>query len=256
MDAHPNVIIAHEYYLFDRLIDSPQLWTKRNLFDELYWNSYNSASKGWRAAVKTSKGYNLNLNGTWQGQFQTLKVIGDKTGGSTAMIYHKSPTLFKNILIMLHSVTKVPYHAIHVVRNPYDMISTVALYQATNDPKYHRVNASVANKFRDMAYLSLASNIVLSKAAAVDAMTSDCKLSVLEVHLEDLISEPRTIVYHICAFLELPCTDEYVNACVQKVYHRASRSRDLVYWPEWYRRKVDNAIRQFKFFQRYSFDGV
>lgn len=256
MDAHPNIIIADEYYLFDKLINARQqsrLRSKSALLDELYWSSHQSAVSGWRANKETSKGYNLHINGSWQGQFEGLKVIGDKTGGSTAMLYHKSPKVFKDTLKLLKSVTDVPYSALHIVRNPYDMIATVALFHASSDPDLFKVNASLTNKFDRPTMLGFATNVVLTKAAAVKAMTQDCHLKLLEVHLEDLISTPATVIWRICEFLSVPCDDSYVRACQQKVYSHISRSRDLVVWTEAIKKKVEDAIHRFHFFNRYSF---
>lgn len=257
LDAHPNVIVAHEYYLFDKLANlywNRQLQIKRRLFDELYWSSYDSALRGWRANLNTTKGYNLNLKGTWQGQFGRLKVIGDKTAGSTAMLYHRSPLVFKRTLTTLEKITGIPHSVLHVVRNPYDMVATVALYQASEDPGNFKVNASVANKFRDYSYMKMAADIVLTKAAAVGNMVEDCKLHLLEVHLEDLISDPSTVIYRMCHFLDVPCDPAYMRVCQSKVFQRPSRSRDLVMWPEPVKRRIREAISNFSFFHRYLFE--
>jgi hypothetical protein len=257
MDAHPNIIIAHEYYLFDKFTD-PQhyqaLQTRSNLFDELYWSSYHSAVAGWRSDKTTGKGYNLYLGGTWQGQFERLKVIGDKTGGSTVMMYKRSPYFFKAVLRRLGKITRLPFHAVHVVRNPYDMIATTALYQASSNRNNVKVRANATAKFKQLSFLEMATDLVLTKAAGVAAMVKDCQLKVLQVHLEDLISEPERVVYSMCRFLDVGCAEEYVKVCRDKVFTRVSRSRDMVEWPESIRERIDAAIQKYPFFKRYSFE--
>lgn len=259
MDAHPNVIIAHEYYLFNKLARKHQkrLQTREDLFDELYHSSYSSALSGWRAARETSKGYNLNLNGTWQGQFERLKVIGDKTGGATAMVYHQSQELFKEIIKKLWLLSGVPLYMVHVVRNPYDMVATVALYQSTKDPNHLKSNATVENKFNSTSYMELAANIVLSKVKAVQGISQSYKgiILLLEIHLEDLIKTPTKEIHRMCHFLEVPCPPEYVTACQNKVYRHASRSRDLVVWPWEIKQQIEDAISKYKFLNRYSFQN-
>ena len=258
LDAHPNMVIAHEYYLFEKLLavqHEKRIRTKANLFNELYWNSYHSTVSGWRSDRVTRKGYNLRINGTWQGQFdQRLSVIGDKTGGSTAAMYHTSPQLFKAALKRLDMLSGIPHAAIHVVRNPYDMIATVALFHASGDPDYTKVEASVTNKFNQLYYLELATNIVLTKAAGVGAMVAGCRLNLLEVHLEDLIANPRTEIQRMCDFLGVACAQDYLTICEHKVYKYAPRSRDVVEWPYTIRQRVGVAIQQFSFFNRYSFN--
>lgn len=255
MDAHPNVIIAHEYYLFDKLTYNYRtIQTKSNLFDELYWSSHHSAVTGWRSGKATRKGYNLNLSGTWQGQFERLKVIGDKTGGSTVMLYHNSRYLFKAVLRRLHKTVGVPFLVVHVVRNPYDMIATTALYQASSDPNNAKVKANITAKFKQLSFLEMATNIVLTKAAGVEAMVRDFQLNVLEIHLEDLISDPSDVIHSMCQFLGVPCAEEYMRACQDKVFTHTSRSRDLVAWPDKIRYRIEIAIQQFPFFNRYSLE--
>ena len=89
MDAHPDIVIAHEYFLF--LKCAPQLKVgasifdnKTHLFNELYKNSYLSSKCGWRSDRNTSKGYNLDVGSQWAGTFRQLRVIGDKSGGATS----------------------------------------------------------------------------------------------------------------------------------------------------------------------------
>ena len=75
LDAHPNMVVAHEYFLFDQLAKNQELVTDRNrLFDALFRNTYKSLQqKGWRASSRDEKGYDLNINGSWQGRFTQLR---------------------------------------------------------------------------------------------------------------------------------------------------------------------------------------
>ena len=92
LDAHPNIIIAHEFFLFDKLGKDPQLRNRSIMFNKLYSNSYKSAINGWRSDENTVKGYTLGMPGSWQGQFSNLKVIGDKSGGDSVKQYRDRGT--------------------------------------------------------------------------------------------------------------------------------------------------------------------
>ena len=59
---------------------------KFRLFGDLYSNSYLTSKCGWRSATNTSKGYNFSLNLRWQGTFEKLRVIGDKSGNSAVEV--------------------------------------------------------------------------------------------------------------------------------------------------------------------------
>ena len=118
MDAHPNIIIAHEFYLFDKWATKvPSVRKKSSLFNDLYRNSYKSALQGWRTPQKDQKGYTLELGEAWQGRFDQLKVIGDKTAGDTAMKCHHSPEKFKEMYQGLQDTVGIPIRVLHVVRN-------------------------------------------------------------------------------------------------------------------------------------------
>ena len=257
MDAHPDVIVAHEFFLFDKLSDEKlnKFWTKKELFNRLYFNSFTSAVRGWRANKRTSKGYNLNLKGSWQGQFRKLRVVGDKTAGATAMLYHTSAPLFKATLTRLHDVSGVALRAVHMVRNPYDMIATVALYQASPNPDKIKVKATREKPFKKASYVKNAMFNILNKAVAVQGIAKLSGLQLLEVHLEDLIHNSRDVILKICHFLEVTCDDEYVKMCQAKLYRDVSQSRHLVVWPDFVKKTVQRLTKTIPFFSRYTFEN-
>ena len=98
MDAHPEVIIAHEYGLFRQWGGK---FKKHHdcqfLYNLLYKNSHNNALHGWRSDAKEKKGYDLEVGNTWQGAFKKLRIIGDKAGAVTSHQYNSSPSQFLNI---------------------------------------------------------------------------------------------------------------------------------------------------------------
>ncbi len=255
MDAHPDVIVAHEFYLFDKLanIHHRSSWSKQNLFNRLYLNSFISAKSGWRSNKNTSKGYNLSLEGSWQGQFRNLRVIGDKTAGATAMQYHMSNSLFKINLKRLGQIAGVPLRLIHVVRNPYDMIATVALYHASPQPNIFRRKATRDQPYGNATAIRSAAMNIQSKAMSVQGIAKIRGIQILEIHLEDLIKNSKEVIEKICVFLGISCPDGYVQICQRKVYSRASQSRHLVEWSTSTKIIVEKMIEKLPFFNRYSF---
>ena len=171
------------------------------------------------------------------------------------MMYYKQPSMFRDRLKLLHMLTSIPHATVHVVRNPYDMIATVAMFQASSDVNNVKVTASIDKKFQETRFLNMAADIVLSKADAVARMSEDCQLDVLEVHLEDLIADPGTEIRRMCDFLGVACPQEYIAVCTRKMYEKASHSRDMVQWPQAVRHRIDKAIKQYSFFQQYSFES-
>jgi len=65
----------------------------------------------------------VNYNSQWP---FNLQVIGDKRGGGTTMELTEKPEKF-SILKELNETLGIPLKFLHVIRNPYDIISTWVL---------------------------------------------------------------------------------------------------------------------------------
>ena len=89
MDAHPHVVIAHEFFLFKKFDELEQVpndtcW-RDNLFQALYKKNIKSTG-GVRSS--SAKGYTLKVEGLWEGTYDDhIEVIGDKSGGMTNIVY-------------------------------------------------------------------------------------------------------------------------------------------------------------------------
>ena len=252
LDAHPNIIVAHEYFLFQKLKVHPGLIQRKVLYNQLYNNSYVNARRGWRTTQQTQKGYSLSMDGLWQGKFTSLKVIGDKCGGDMTRMYHKSKGQFRTLYQMLKANVKVPIKVLQVVRNPFDMIATVALYRGSGKREV-KVNATTTHKYSDSRILKGAIKSVMDISQAIMRMVPEMGLSPLEVHCEDLIADPAKTISHICQFLDLECSADYLQMCVDKTFKNVSKSRHLVEWDPETLYSLINHIQKFPFFHRYSF---
>lgn len=254
MDAHPNMLIAHEYNLFRQWDKSSQKHSQRtHLYGALYKNSVESATNGWRSQQKTQKGYTLGVDYLWQASFTQLKAIGDKSGAVTAQLFEKDPERFLEILHQLKRTVRVPIRLIHVVRNPYDMISTRLLY--ADGEKKTKLPATTARKHCDDYGLRYQTNRTFHLVSGVHNLLERTKLPVLDVHHADLVRNPRKTVSTICRFLNLPCPDDYLDACEKKTYSATSKTRMLVSWPEGMMEEVYQLTRPYSFLWRYSFQG-
>ena len=256
MDSHPNMIIANEFPFMASLLSPPSRnsITKHGLFNALYLNSRTDMVYGKRGVYGLErKGYLLNINGSFQGQFDKLKVIGNKKGGQITydFYFHSSETTaaFK----WLQKEIGIPIHVLHVVRNPYDMIATQALYNAGKEG--HKYKASESNKLNDTSLVKSATEQFTLRANAVVSMTRILHLNVLLVRHEDLVNEPQRTMLKICNFLHVNCTDDYLRLCKEKVDPNMSRSRNLITWTDHLRDRVDSLIEQFDFFNGYTINS-
>ena len=262
MDAHPNMVIAHEYFLFQQwdTAERQKLKNKTYLFNVLYRDSIEDAvnPKGLRNVKDTHKGYTLAVNSTWQGRFRQLKVIGDKSGGQTCLQWNLNAG---NVRVyyreLLHTV-RIPIHVLHVVRNPYDIIATNVLYNAPIgaghqlDTKYP---ATEEKKYDNPPLLKKMTTFVLALADAVTSMTKQLDLNLLQLHNRDFVKDTKRVMRRICDFVEVECTEEYLQGCYDKTKRVISRSRNLVVWTAEVHIMVEKAINMHAFFHEYSFSS-
>lgn len=281
LDAHSRIIIAHEFSLFTwwseykekhrdfKLISTS---TKHVLFDALSNNSYQEAIHGERSGHYVNKGYSLNTNSPWHGRCDGfVQVIGDKRAGGTSLYYQTSPKAFNKSYQELLELVNVPVGIFHIVRNPYDLISTSMLYEAArlnNGGKVTGDNADFVTriknraksrptaKYRDNTLLEERIDVIFKLADAVLGMIDISGVNnVIEVHNCDLVKEPAGVVMKMCEFLGVDCPLDYVQTCVEKTFKTVSKSRDLIVWPQHLKAIVEERKHKYPFFHRYTFDG-
>ena len=263
LDAHPNVVLAHELNIFEWVEANPN-FTKTQLFNQLIKNTYNTVYKH-GARSRNNKGYNLTVDNSWQGKYrERIDVIGDKCGGKTSRLYTNHYGMFQRLYTKLRQVISIPIRFIHCVRNPFDIISTILLYKARKQD----LIVKTRNDFHNKSLLHLDKPIFASMikrqmnfAESVlnlsqSLTTEPSQTQMLEVHNHELVSHPEQTILKLCKFLEISCSSDYVKSCASKVFPELSRTRLTVDWPEEVKKIVQNHIQKYPFFRRYTYDGV
>lgn len=259
LDAHKHVIVSHEYHLFRKWNHiegkTEEQWVE-NLYNELYWKSRND-SEGIRQLK--IKGYSLRVDGLWQGRYESyVSVVGDKSGGSTRQEYMRDKKLFKDRINSLSRMLQIPVCFIHVVRNPYDHVASRVLYA-------HVGNISAVSAFKkklgdkkftnDRLVLSATNELLSFYSAEAELIELFKSKSVLEIHVADLINNPKKTLRGITTFLDVSVTDRYLQVCAAKVYRSSSRARDYVRWPVKAKILIESAIDKHQFLRRYNFSS-
>ena len=265
LDAHPDAVIAHEYNLFAKLLQpemQQQLLNRSTLFSSLYQNSLKQSQIGWRSNLQkfSRKGYSLKLNSSksWQGKFRNLKVIGDKSGGMTTHIYRDMPKDFLKVYSALARTVQVPIKVLHIVRNPYDIIATKLLYRLSMEKSKTKANFSADNPLTDSQAMMQAAKALESEAKAVYELTVQVKLfkDVLEIHNADFILKTEETLKRLCQFLDLDCSQKFLELCRSVVYNKPNKSRVAIQWSTPVRRFIDKKIiERYPFFSRYSIES-
>ena len=261
LDAHPDMVIAHEHFLFEKCVSMLKkhkniFEDKVELFNALFTNSFLTSKCGWRSSTNTSKGYNFDFNFKWQGTFNHLRVIGDKSGGSASQ-WLKTNVGNSCLQNMINSLD-IPVIALHVVRNPYDMIATSVLYSINHGP----FDKTVLNNSKLDLNLSFHEQLRLTKAVFIRANTvlklhsyTKQSLKIMEVHIEDYIEDPRSVIEELCHSLGVNCPRDYVEEFTEKAYKNVSRSRDLIKWSPHVLNLLDRQMKKYPFFNGYTFEN-
>lgn len=256
IDGHPNAVMAHEYKLFNKCSkfdpQSTMFKSKANIFNSLYRSSAFSAKGGWRSDSATSKGYNLHMT-EWHGNFSTLKVIGDKSGGITAKYFYHNYTLIEICYQQLLDTIQIPLQFIHVVRNPFDMIATAVIRRETGIEDMRKLLFKGQKIEVPLERYEDTTTSIFHFAEAVTRVKN--LASVLEIHQEDYIRSPRHHVLMICTALDLPCPEEFIDDCEKKTYREVTRSRDILFWPPAVKQRIEDGLKNYPFFSSYSFEG-
>jgi hypothetical protein len=223
LDAHPDVVLAHE---LDAL-----LYLKAGLGrNGIYWlilkNDQRFTHRGriWRE-------FSYVVPNQWQGRFHRLRVIGDKKGGASTRRLARQP----NLLDALSRTVGVKVRSVHVIRNPFDNIATM-----------YRVGHGTLEDCVRM-YFRLCHSVANIK-------TSSHGADMLDIRLETLISKPEPTMDNLCRWLNLEPTPGFLTDCASVIFNAPHNSRHEVKWTDDLIRSIEGHIDRVDFLQGYSFE--
>ncbi|XP_078366322.1 uncharacterized protein LOC144650505 [Oculina patagonica] len=260
LDAHPEIIIPHEYHIVehwdiyrdDALKNSGM--QKYLLFYNLHSLSTWQATFGNRAEKPIfidDRIYSYNVPGAWQGTFNgKLKIIGDKKGGGTTMELTEKPEKF-SILKELNDTVDIPLKFLHVIRNPFDVISTWVL-------RLFKARLKVNDGTTEMNKPGALNNAIKSFFELIETNERIRQLygdAVLDVLSHELILKPRATMERICTFLGVTCTEDYINQAENILFGKPSETRRTVVWTEEQKQRVYDEMKKYSFLQSFSFEG-
>ena len=254
LDTHPHVVIPHEYLLFDKFSTLnlvPQNTRRKYLFTELYRYSSDDSL---RAA--SHKGYSLKVEGLWQGRFDDhIEVIGDKSGGLATRMYLKDKEQFKKNVKQLQKMVNIPLRIIHVLRNPFDIISTDVLMKVGGLQSLKCMRENCGKNKTNYPDLQGQVDYMFTRFRAVRDIIDTIigRENTIEIHNCDLVADSKATLSKLFEFLEVETTEHYLDVCAEKVFKSVSRSRDWVVWPQQQVDLVEKQIQQFSMLSRYNF---
>jgi len=227
LDAHPNMIIAHE---LDALKYLSAGFSRRQIYYLLLNNSqaFTKAGREWT-------GYSYRVPNQWQGRFKKLQVIGDKKGGGSALRLHSNPEFLQRLR---DTFGKVKF--IHVLRNPYDSINPGS--RRRQKPKKRDIRNRIERYFS--RYEGVAE--IKEKIKSTD---------IFEFRIESFIDNPKSILKELCHFLGTDASSGYLNDCASIVFKSPRKGRyDTQQWSSELIELVKKNIDQIPFLYGYSYE--
>jgi len=230
LDAHPEAIVSDE-------LDAARFIDRGFARDQvLAMSVVRSARQAAGERQKAGRGgrtYSYLVPGWSNGRFTRLRVVGDTRAGGTVHRFASDPDLVDRIDARMRGLT-VRY--IHVVRNPYDNVSTM------NVRRGRALEDGVDGYFADCETL-------------VQMRATIGTERVLTVRHEDLITDPRSQLADACRFVGIDPSPEYLDACAGILFSSPSRTRGSVDWPPRLVARVARDIERFDFLTGYSFES-
>lgn len=232
LDAHPEACIAHEMDVLKYVMAH---FSREQLFHMLLDNALQTGQQG-----REQTGYSYQVPGQYQGQYKSLRVIGDKRGGNSSRRLKAHPWLLKK----LKTTINMPLRVIHVSRNPFDNISTMAYRK--NDGGNDQVTTSVLKK--EIKHYFRLADVVEKTRQRLEPE------EFYHVRIEDFLANPGEELTKLCEFIGLPADDAYIASCTSILYNNPHRSRQNINWPQDLVDHVRQQMVNYPFLKEYGFD--
>ncbi len=223
LDAHPRAVIAHELNVLGRLLAG---FSKEQLYYLLVRNAreFTESGRVWGA-------YRYKVPGGYHARYKdALNVLGDKDGASTTLMLHYMPHLLDRIIDLID----VPIRFIHIVRNPYDNISTI-----------YRKNIPDLDESVDY-YFTLCETVEwIKNEVGQDA--------IFEMRHEDFIADPVKYIRMLCDFMSLSAPSDYIANCASIVFDSPHQTRHEITWEDAHLKRIAEGIRRYPFLKGYCY---
>jgi len=222
LNAHPDAVIAHE-------LDVTPLILGGCSRDELYARIV--ARARWFHLRGDRSNYGYRVPGQWQGRCATLRVIGDKRGGAVTRCLAEHPDLLERT----RALTGVPLRVLHVVRNPFDNIAAISIWE-----KLPLADAA------DFYFRHCATTERLPALCAPDEL--------LALRHEAMLRDPEGALRALCAHLALAPDPAWIAACSAIVFPAPTGTRHKLEWPARLRGETEARARRYQHLAGYAFD--
>ena len=142
----------------------------------------------------------------------------------------------------------MPFKIIHVIRNPFDNITTRYIKEAS---------FSLGRKFTKEDYDPNSFEKFISgfriDADTINRIKKSGDYSILDIQHEEFVKQPDRILSNLLDFLNFDSSDQYIEACADIAYDTPNKSRHQIQWTKEQIIEVDGIIQKYDFLKGYSY---
>lgn len=259
LDAHPHMVVSDETMAFPRWKGGLNRWLNGSIYafyDTLFGASQHAVTKGRRSrifqgsVVNKTSAYGYYVPNQWQGQFdQYIEVIGDKSGAFTAKAMKGDGAVDAVHLLEEAAGAKVKF--VHVVRNPFDNIATMVLQDGRVKKRdgNHEMKQIKAPELLDESILRY-----FGWAEGCNKARQSLPGRVIDIPSMEIVMNPAETLTKICKFLDITCSERYIQDCAATVDPVPSITRDFIEWTAEQKNRVYEEMKKYSFYEGYSYD--
>ena len=226
LDAHPQIVISDE---LDAISLVEAGFSREQVLYLSILVARHQAARERRKEGRGGRTYSYHVPGQSQGRFDALRVVGDSRAGWSTRRLHDDPALLERVeSLMRPSVVKF----IHVVRNPFDNISTMMIRGGRSQENAQGVYLEGCRRL-----LTLRARIPAER--------------LMTLRHEDLLADPVERLRDGCRFLGVEPTPGYLEAAAGILFASPSRSRGSVTWTPDQIAELESAMSDFDFLDGY-----
>lgn len=230
LDAHPRAVVANEETALKYM--HPAIFSR----DQVYWLLLRNSREKAIGGRVGGGGYRYLVEGQWQGKYEKLEVIGDKSKSAQDVTWL---TTSRGLLGRIAATTGARIRMMHVIRNPYDSIAARSYHRKL--PLHVITREYFGHCERLLELIRRIEN------------ESDIDVIRIPLHLEDFIDDPETQLSRICSELGLEAPKDYLRDCSRIVDRKPHKRRHEAEWDQGLVDEIAGRIDGISFLRRYSF---
>jgi len=222
LNAHRNMLVSQEMNVFKYL-------RRGYRCHQLLWLIRHTERRFARRGRRWT-GYQYNVPNQWQGRCEKMLVIGDKKGGKSTEELRRNPRL----LNQLEDTIRLPVRIVHMVRNPFDVITTV----------YRKTSVKSLDIAADRFFARCEMNWHLKQKRGDQIKT---------LRLDDLVAKPERHMAEMCRFLDVEPQIDYLQDCGSVLFSRPRQTKTNIVWPTDLIHSVSCRMKRYPFLAGYEF---